>query len=528
MTKKIVNSVKYFGLFGLILLSVIACERDFENIGVGLVDNNQFSTKSDTFEVIAYNKNVDTSRVDGIPQYILGVYNDDSFGRIQTSFVSQLGLPASTDFGDNVSIDAVVLDIPYYVTDTSSIVGSSDFKLDSIIGDQEVQYLLSVYESGTFLNTLDPLDPTKGKKYYSTERYERGTTLHSKLFNPDRLDTVLFVQRRFLDNDINTFDTDTIIAEFVRPSIKLALDTTFFRHRFVNQQSSGVFDSFDNFIDYFRGIIIEAKENNTDGGSLMTLNMSDAAITIYYTNTILTTETGIDLNDNDTTDDVDVPIRTKQTMVFPLGGIRASEYDRDYSRSTVGINSRFISPDVINGEDKLYIQGAEGSMAVIDLSKELSLEKLNQIRDENWLINEANLVFYVDGTNKDSVPNQLQLYNFDDNSQILDVFTQAQIGGIGGFLERGSDNKPLKYKFRITDYISEVLKSDDPRKLVKFGLKVFHVSDIPNFQILTDTLNKDFSWIAKGVVLRGNHLLEADENYGERLKLEIFYTINND
>ncbi|MDX5583878.1 MAG: hypothetical protein QNK20_02960, partial [Aureibaculum sp.] len=68
MTIRIVNSVKYVGLFTLILLSIVACEKDFENIGVGLVDNNQFETKVETFEIIAYNKNVDSSRVDGIPQ----------------------------------------------------------------------------------------------------------------------------------------------------------------------------------------------------------------------------------------------------------------------------------------------------------------------------------------------------------------------------------------------------------------------------------------------------------------------------
>ncbi|MCF6346802.1 MAG: DUF4270 domain-containing protein [Flavobacteriaceae bacterium] len=525
MTKKIVNSVKYIGLLSLVLLSVIACERDFENIGVGLVDNNEFATSDTIFEVIAYNKNVESSRVDGIPEYLLGILEDDNFGYIKTLFVSQLGLPTSTDFGNNVSIDAVILDIPYYATREDNYSdGKPQFKLDSIFGNQETEYNISVYESGTFLNALEPLDPTKNKKYYSNETYNEKTLLYSQLFNPERNDTVLYVKRRFLDDDSNTVDdTDTIKAENSIPSIKMSLDTVFFRNNFINQQNTGVLDSRDSFIDFFRGIIIKAEEDVNKDGSLMALAMSNANVRIYYTNTILTDETDTDLNNDGDTDDTDVPVRTKQTMIFPLSGIRANQYNRDYLGSLASINERFVSPDLINGEDKLYIQGASGSMGVVELL--LSDDAINEMRDKNWLINEANLTLYLDDNSftQEKVPDQLLLYNYDDNSQILDVITEVQVGGIGGVLERDEDNKPIKYKFRITDYISEFLKSDD-EKPVKFGLKVFHSTDVP--LVIDDTNIDDFSWIAKGVVLKGNKLL--DENDPQRLKLEIFYTINND
>jgi len=527
MTKTIVNSVKYIGLFSLVLLSVIACEKDFENIGVGLVDNNEFTVKDTIFEAISYNKNVDSSRVDGIPEYLLGIFKDDNFGYIKTVFISQLGLPSSTDFGDNVSFDAVILDIPYYATiEEDNSDGKPNFKLDSILGNQETEYNLSVYETGTFLNALEPLDPTKNKKYYSNETYNEKTLLHSQLFNPNRNDTVLYVKRRFLDDDSNTVDDiDTIKAENSIPSIKMSLDTAFFRNNFVNQQTSGVFDSSDNFRNYFRGIIIKAEENLNKDGSLMALQMSNANVRIYYTNTVFTDETDTDLNNDGDTDDTDVPVRTKQTMIFPLNGIRANQYNRDYTESLENINERFVSPDLINGEDKLFIQGASGSMGVIELL--LNEATINEIRDKNWLINEANITLYLDDSfDQEKAPDQLLLYNYDDNSQILDVITEAQVNGIGGFLERDEDNKPIKYKFRITDYISEVLKGEDSKGLMKFGLKVFHPTDVP--LALTDTIIDDFSWIAKGVILKGNKLPETANDYDERLKLEIFYTINND
>lgn len=520
MTIQIVNSLKYVGLLALILFSVIACEKDFENIGVGLVDNNQFTTKDTVFEVTSYNLNVESSRVDDLPQYLLGVYKDDRFGYIKTSFISQLSLPFSTFYGNNVAIDAVILDIPYYATrDTNNLGGTPNFKLDSILGNQNVEYNLSVYESVTFLNSLDPLNPAKTKKYYSNETFEKGALLYSGMFKPNRNDTVYYVNRRFLDDDINTIDDiDTIKRSDISPSIKIELDTVFFRNKFVNEQNSSVFETVENFRNYFRGIIIE-----TDGadGSLMTLPMSEANITVYFTHDILTDENGTDLNGDGDTNDLQVPVSTKQNKIFPISGKKTSQYFRDYSNSQ--IESRILNPDMNNGDDKLFIQGAAGSNAIIELFKGISADQLNEIRSKNWLINEARLTLYLDETSSNDVPEQLYLYNYNYNSQLLDVLSEGIQNGIGGILKRDDDNNPEYYKFNITDYISEVLKINESKAPSLLGLKVYHSSDLP--LAINDTILKDYSWIAKGAILKGNNLPLTDE---KRLKLEIFYTIDNE
>ncbi|MGB5463238.1 MAG: DUF4270 family protein, partial [Aureibaculum sp.] len=287
---------------------------------------------------------------------------------------------------------------------------------------------------------------------------------------------------------------------------------------FINQQNSSAFESSESFIDYFRWIIIEA-----DGleGSLMTLPMTNASISIYYTHDILTDENGTDLNGDGDTVDLQVPVRTKQTKSFPLSGKKTSQYIRDYSNSQ--IESRILNPDMNNGDGKLFIQGAAGSNAIIELFKGISANQLNEIRSKNWLINEARLTLYLDESSSNNVPEQLYLYNYNYNSQILDVLTEGIQNGIGGILTRDDDNNPDYYKFNITDYISEVLKINDSKTPSLLGLKVFHSSDIP--LAVSDTILKDYSWIAKGVVLKGNNLPLTDE---KRLKLEIFYTINNE
>ena len=80
MTTKIVNSIKYIAIFSIVLMSVIACEKDFQNVGVGLVNNNLFTPKEATFEVVSYNQNVSSSRVSSSNPHVLGVIKDDNFG----------------------------------------------------------------------------------------------------------------------------------------------------------------------------------------------------------------------------------------------------------------------------------------------------------------------------------------------------------------------------------------------------------------------------------------------------------------
>ncbi|WP_117880047.1 DUF4270 domain-containing protein [Aureibaculum luteum] len=523
MTKKIVNSIKYIAIFSIVLLGVISCEKDFQNVGVGLVDNDLFTTESETFEVVAYNQNVTRSQISSVNPHLLGVIKDDNFGLLKASVISQVGL-GSVSFTDNMSIDAVILNIPYYSTQLEDgDNGRPVFELDSIFGKEDEEFMLSVYENGTYLNNLDPLDPTENKKYYSNASYTKKDLLYSGLFKPNANDTVLYVKRNFLDGDVNTVDdTDTIKSATISPSIKIPLDTTFFRTRFIDQQNSGAFDSSDNFLNYFRGLIIEA--DGTDG-SLMTLAMSNASMTFYYSNIVLTDETTTtgDLNGDGDTDDEDVPVKTKQTAIFPLSGIITEIYNRDYSQAISDIDTKLMSPDTSNGEESLYIQGAAGSEAVVELFKGLDDTELDEIRNKNWLINGATLSLYIKNQGDTIIPQQLYLYNYDYKSQILDAMSEASIRQFDGVLQRDDDNKPLKYEFTITDYISEVLKSDEPLELNKLAIKVAHSSDFPTSAI--DTIIKDYSWNPKGVVLKGNNLIDTDE---QRLKLEIFYTIINE
>ncbi|MCK0130172.1 DUF4270 domain-containing protein [Flavobacteriaceae bacterium F08102] len=514
MLTKMISSLKYTVFLVCCLGLIIACEKDFDNVGVELLDNQLFKAKDTSFNVISYNKNIERNRVDGVPEYLLGVYNDPNFGLLKASFYAQLSKATLTNFGNDVSIDAVILNIPYYATlQEDNEDGTPNFKLDSIIGDQSVTFNVSIHELTTYLNLFDPADPSKRKQYFSDETYNKGALLYSDMIKPNKNDTVLYVERRFIDDDRNTIDDiDTIAVETKAPSLKFSLDTTFFRNKFVNAPA-GVFDSNDDFIEYFRGLAIEV--DGTDG-ALMSLPMSEATVSIYYTNTVYVDESTTDLNGDGDMDDLDVPVRTKQVMSFPLTGIKANTYVRDYSTSMVNLADRFANPNTTDGEDRLFIQGAAGSNGVLELFGGIDFDA---IRSEGWLINEASLTLYVDPTSNTNVPEKLYLYNEEYNSQIVDVFTG--FNGIGGTLVRDAedDNKPIKYEFSITDYFSKLVNSNSTVTPQKFGLKVYHSPDDPVSAL--DTIVRNYSWTPKPVVLKGNNRAITDT---ERLQLKVYYT----
>ncbi len=544
MSNKIITSFKYIGIGFITLLGVISCEKDLEDIGIDLVGKKPFKVGDSLIEIIAYNDNVDSSRVDNNsnqrPIYLLGVNQDMDFGYLKSTVISQLFLPATgVDFGDNAIIDLVVLDIPYFSTrdgdqdaidpETGDPIVDEDnnpiqvpnFKLDSIYGNKSLEYNITVNELGTFLNTLDPINPTKTKTYYSNRSYELKDQIFSGNFTPNRNDTVLYINRDQIiigeDDEGNPIhDIDTVKANDLNPSMKFNLDNTFFKERFIDHQNPSDFDNNDNFVSYFRGLYIDA--NGMDG-ALMNIQASDASVTIYYTNDEIKDEAeNEDLNNNGVTGEQGVLVKTKQIMRFNFGGVRTGQFFRDYGGTPV--YNALMNPDKVNGEQKLYIQGAAGSQVILDL---LSEENLEFLRNQNWLINEANLTIYIDG-DQSEIPQQLFLYNYEYNSLLSDLI-RPRFGPdiFGGKLEYDSEGNPERYKFRITKYISDVLKSTDPNKISKLALRNHLITDLPDFNFL-DTIVSDLNWIPKGVILHGN----IPKSNDKRIKLEIFYSQNNE
>lgn len=496
MTTKVVEIIKQLSF--VLLLGIISCESDIEGVGVNLVDNGVFDTNTLSSDVISYNHNIERVKSNDIGQYLLGIYKNEDLGEIEASIISQLTFESSifSGFGTNPSIDAVILSIPYQSTrdEENNDNGSPKFEIDSIFGNKDVEYNLSVYEVETYLNTLDPSDPSKELDYYSDQTYDfNETALYSALFKPNEQDTVLYVDRPnvIINTDTMEHDIDTIKNTGATPFIQLQLDKDFFTNNFLTNSSA--FESTTSFIDFFRGLLIEATPATTTAASITMLDLTSANMTIYYTNVVS-------------------GVNTKQSLEFSFNGVTSNIYKRNYNSSNA--ETYLTNPNTSSGDDKLFLQGASGSIALIDI---LVNENIEELRSNNWLINEANLILYIDQISDDSIiPERLFLYNHEENTHVTDAYTETNT--YDGFLENDDDGNPWRYKVNITDYISNVLKSDDPIELTKLGLKIFNTTDFPT--TVGELEVNNLSWTIKGIVLKGNTSSDVEE----RPKLEIVYS----
>ena len=198
----------------------------------------------------------------------------------------------------------------------------------------------------------------------------------------------------------------------------------------------------------------------------------------------------------------------------------------------------------VNDKSKIYLKGGLGHIAKIrlferDLNQNSNL--LDSIRDNNWLINEANLIFYVDqdeilNWNEEELADRIFLFDMDSSSVILDYDIDNSIQSLnnrnkyfyGGILEYDDKGIPYRYKFRITEYIRELLRNGD---LENNNLGLSLTSDILNKEFSSATLKNDGGSIKipvasvlnpMGTILVGTN--PKIKNLEKKLKLEIFYT----
>jgi hypothetical protein len=334
MATKVVNIIKYVSFSAFVFLAVISCEKPIDNIGVNLVNNNNFNSSGITTEVVAENKNIDKVKISNTGQFLLGVYNDAEFGKLKASIITQLTLPTIGDgytYGTNTKIDSVLISIPYQATKIENYSdGRPQFTIDSVIGNPDNEFKLSIYELKTFLNTLDPSDPSKAAINYSDKVFDKeSTALYSGNFKINPNDTVSYV-KRYMSDGITVFDVDTLKQTTKSPSIHIPLDENQIKQLFVDTAGTSEFETVDNFQHIFRGLYIEADELGNSNSHLVSLNLSKANMSIFYSDDEDEADTQ-DLNGNGVNGEQGV--RVKHEYVFPFGTIKSNYLDRDYTNS---------------------------------------------------------------------------------------------------------------------------------------------------------------------------------------------------
>ncbi len=529
MLRKHFKATSYIIITALFLGSIISCEEDFTDIGTSIVNNVEFTSNDTIFEIEVVGKNIEKVRSDGLAiggflgQYLLGVYNNYNYKKIEASIISQLRIPTNLtqvdqEYGSDTivltTIDTVLLRIPYNATRLSIVDGQADYELDSIIGDQSEPFTLNVFRLTTFLSNLNPTTPSLQNKFFSDQNYEASTEklnfFEDTQFIPNRRDTSQVVERRLSSGDL--YDKDTIKYLNSNPYISIPLKKTLIKELLFDQYETSSFGSQDAFNDYFRGIKIQAEGDN---GSLISLSFNSPSlqplIDIYYTNTVLKSSGTIVID------------TIKKTDTFLLSGITNSVY-----KMTSGQSPSF---------DNVPIQGTAGSMAQLKiLGDDNDLngipDQLEELRTKNWLINDASITLYIDQgiVESDTLQTPFKLFIFKDNvttgtnqespTQLIDYISEG-FNEVGGSLELDDSRKPDMYTFKITDYISELL-AGNTNDIPLLGIKVFNPTDLPVSS--ADTIVRDYNWNSKAVMLLNNNTL----NESRKPQLKISYSLKTE
>ena len=517
----------------LSLATIVSCEKDFSDVGNSVVNNTKFETgevlldvEIETIDIsdsnpISIYKSVraDNISIGTLGDYWLGVYSDDNYKTIEASFVSQLSLatspkikdlkPAAED-GEIDSffvLDKVLLKIPYKSTNIGEESnGEPKFRLDSVLGNKDIATSLKVYRNGTFLNRLDPNNPAKSNSFQSNHKYDELELLNEDLgfaFKPNAADTMLILTRNISNG--NTYQ-DTIRLANKAPFLTIPLDMAEMKRIFWDELDSDEFKTADAFNTYFKGLIIKAE--GSDGAMVplsLTGTSSSASLDFHYTITTFEKQEGMtDLVLKDT---------LPKTISYALSGVRNSVYK---------MSPATVTPPVNN----FTVQGTAGTMARIKIIDDL---KLQELRTNNWLINDAQLSFYINNTintDKNIIPQRLFVYQDKDNgsggvspTQLSDAYKEAQT--FDGNLTLSDDGTPEKYSFRLTDYLSDLLDgtTSDISPLV---LKVHNnPTDNPVISGILNTNVSTYNWNPRGVTL-----LDGNEtaNGTKRAVLKISYS----
>ena len=409
------------------------------------------------------------------------------------------------------------------------------YEIDSLYGDINSNFNIKVHELTYYLNDLDASNNFETQKiYYSNQDFYDEGYFGEELSNTNvklNLEEQVF---NYLTDDPLTEDIDERDKVELRlsPRIRIPLNNDFFQRKIIEMEGNSVLESSSSFkLDGIRGLIIQTENFSSD--LYMLLNFNSAQIRIEYEFD--------SYNNNGTendTDDDEIE-RLSSSISIPFGGIRINTIKNSFFN--VEIEKRIKESNEGKHTDRLFIKSGKYHGLIRLFSKESSSENtyLNELRNKNIIINEASIAFYIDDNFDGShnlVAQRLYLYDILSgqplNDLSIDGSTDVSVTNgdkkiFGGILEYDSANKPYRYKFNITNHISNVIRKDSTN--FDLGLVVSsNINDVFQKRALVgenEFLNYPRSSILNplGAILVGSNLSE-EESKDKKVQLEIIYT----
>lgn len=511
---KIKNLLPKVGAILVIIVALASCQNDISELGSELLGSETPNgILDDAQTVIAFSKKLNPVQSNRLPGYQLGVYNDPVYGKSTVNLLSQLNLSiVNPKFGENPVVDSVFVYLPYF-SKATTVDSTTTYTLDSIYGQSPIN--ISMFRSTYLLREYDPSsDFDEFQNYYTNqgplfEQYLGEELATVENFKP--------TATGYLSNKGEKNE------EKLGPGLRVALPKEFFQENIMDKEGSEELINANNFRNFIRGIYFKVNSPNNDG-SLFLFDISKANVTIYYR------------SGNDTEE------RSKNTFKLNFNAINVNTFDNQPLPQP--IQTALDNPNTETGNENLYIRGGDGIISVVQLFGKDNdnngiADELETLRDKKWLINEANLIFYV---NKNltvggaAEPERITIYDL-KNSNVLADYNLDPTNGLEainaltnhlGKLQRGSDGNGEYYKLKITNHISNLINRDSTN--VPLGIVVSQNVKTTTTLKLLEPQDPEIKKIPsssivspEGTVLYGN----AASNGDKRLKLQIYYTEPN-
>lgn len=235
-------------------------------------------------------------------------------------------------------------------------------------------------------------------------------------------------------------EQDSSSGDTLYQLLKVPLDISL-GEKLVNADSSQTKNN-DVFLEFFKGLYIEAEKDDPEGGTILTLEASSkgtfqgSALLVYY--------------NNDENMDEEEPDTLYNAYVITNLCARVNSISHDYSGTPFEANLNKVTEP---GDSLIYVQATGG------LKSKVFIDNLSLWKDSvNTAINKAVLVFQIDtiASQVDKFPPPAQLlftYINEDGEEYLPV-DYAFFGG--GIL----NTENYTYSFNITQHIQKIIEGE--------------------------------------------------------------------
>ena len=530
-------------ILGISIISFASCDTDYNDIGADIIDDDvHHDMIRYNAGLTAYDRPTGAVQANNLDVNMLGVLDNTVFGKTIAHFVTQVEMESvNPTITENAVIDSVYLYVPYYSTVESTTTVGGDvqttYVLDSIYGNKDHRINLSVYRNGFFLRDTDP-GSTDGQRYFSDDIN----------LVEDNVGSLLAQDSEFLFSNVEIpvwgdsdpdDEIDKEVVDRLAPGIFMHLNKEVFQAAILEAGSSNLVNN-NVFKNYFRGIYFQVAQNGNQ--QVMAVpKFDEGTVTIVYT------DDKFDLNGDPVDEDGNnINDQESKTLTLKLAGNTVNFFE---TVKNPDFANAIASSDNVNGDERLYVKGGDGSVAFIDIN----MADLDALKEENIgqkvLINEANILFYIDEAAMAGVTEPMRVYLYDVNNKrpLYDYYTDVTTNnsdpkknkgvhsGLKGYKDdngngQQDEGEPSGYRIRITNHINNIVNKDSTN--VRLGLVVTEsINLIGNAALKAPLETEDIDVIPVssvmnpfGTVLYGSNNAVSEDR---RLKLEIFYTKPN-